>query len=105
MFALVDDLKIASTPTSTTLPSSGGTFFNFGQLDEVVVMSGRVRCLVDVFGFVDLTILKGMGFDEDGILRDFLGGPRAELSVSQIFDASTTNHARRDVSVLILHGT
>jgi len=105
MLALVDDPKVASTPTSTTPPSSGPPPAASAPLEEIVVTSGRVRCAVDASGPADLTIPRGMGPDEDGILRDFLGAPRAELSVSQLLDASTTNYARRDASVLILHGT
>lgn len=93
---------------SSTTTSSGGqttTTSTPPPLEEVVVTSGRVRCTVDAFGPADLTIPDGMAPDEDGILRDFLGAPRLQLSTSELLDASTINYARPDASVLILHGT
>ncbi len=108
MLALVDDPKVSSTPTSTSPPptttSPPGTTGS-PPLEEVVVTARRVRCAVDAFGPADLTIPNGMAPDEDGILRDFLGAPRADLALSKLIEASTTNYARRDASVLILHGT
>jgi len=64
-----------------------------------------VRAAVDAFGPADLTIPNGMAPDEDGILRDFLGAPRFQLSDLQLLNASTITYARPDASVLILHGT
>ena len=60
---------------------------------------------IDASGPADLSIPNGMAPDEDGILRDFLGAPRFQLSPLRIAEASTTSYARKDASVLILHGT
>jgi acetyl esterase/lipase len=107
MLALVDDPQVTSTPTSTSSSNgSGGTSSSPpADLKEIVVTSGRVRCAIDASGPADLSIPNGMAPDEDGILRDFLGAPRFQLSPLRIAEASTTTYARKDASVLILHGT
>src|SRR5581483_10874045 len=68
-------------------------------------LHGRVQGAVDAFGDADLSIVGGMAPDEDGILADFLGAPRAGLTLAQLADASTVSYARPDAAVLIIHGT
>lgn len=68
-------------------------------------MKGRVQGAVNAFGDADLSIVGGMAPDEDGILEDFLGAPRAGLDAKRLADASTVTYARSDAAVLILHGT
>jgi acetyl esterase/lipase len=121
MLALNDDLEsVVVTPPRTASGGSGGTTTGSGgsstgttptrpltleQLQFLTAQSGRVTCAVDASGPADLTIPEGMAPDEDGILRDFLGAPRAELTIPQLLNASTINYARPDASVLIIHGT
>ncbi len=115
MLALRDDPVVTGGSSSS---SSGGSSGSSGsgssvppgtvplpQIRSVTFSSGRVTCAVDSFGPADLTIPNGMAPDEDGILRDFLGAPRAQLSTSRLLEASTISYVRDDASVLILHGT
>jgi acetyl esterase/lipase len=68
-------------------------------------LHGRVEGAVDAFGDADLALVGGMAPDEDGILADLLGAPRAGLTAEQLASASTVTYARPDAAVLILHGT
>src|SRR5581483_10127968 len=50
-------------------------------------LHGRVQGAIDAFGDGDLSLVGGMASDEDGILADFLGAPRAGLTAERLADA------------------
>jgi dipeptidyl aminopeptidase/acylaminoacyl peptidase len=52
-----------------------------------------------------MSLVGGIAPDEDGILKDVLGAPRAGLDAKVLADLSTVTFARPDARVLIIHGT
>lgn len=86
-------LTLVEDPEAIAAPPGAGT------------ATRHPRCAIDAYGPADLSLANGMAPDEDGILRDFLGAPRTGLAPERIAEASTTTYARRDASILIVHGT